>query len=442
MRSGGSTDLTRFLPTRRDFLALAGAAGLQACAEVPDADTYLLSPEESDSLQHHFVLQRALSNSPLVFGNRTRLLIDGAQAFPAMFRAMLQARDHINLEYFIVEDVTVDGLRLSDLLINKLSRGIAVNIIYDAYGSQTTPDNLFDTLRRAGAAVAVFNPINPIAALAGHSPNHRDHRKVMVIDGRVGFVGGINLSRTYEVPPSAGLPANGDTQSAYWHDTAVEIRGPAVAELQRLFFGTWQEQKATPMRMADYFPNLARQGVQTVRIIGSAPGDQRPLYYISLEQAIRAATKRIWLSTGYFVPPHQEREDLVKAARRGVDVRLVVPSHSDVDAAVFAGRAAYGDLLEAGARIFEMQNAVLHSKLAVIDGVWTAIGSSNLDRRSVVFNNEVDAIIIGEDTATQIEALLQRDFAASVRVSLRAWETRPFEEHFEELKARFWEYWM
>ncbi len=158
--------------------------------------------------------------------------------------------------------------------------------------------------------------------------------------------------------------------------------------------------------------------MQTVRIIGSRPGDQRPLYYISLERAIRAADRRIWLSTGYFAPPHQEREDLARAARRGVDLMLVVPSHTDVQDAVFAGRAAYGDLLEAGVHILEMQNAVLHSKLAVVDGVWTAIGSSNLDRRSVVFNDEVDAIILGSDTAAQVEALLQRDAAASAPITL------------------------
>jgi cardiolipin synthase len=182
--------------------------------------------------------------------------------------------------------------------------------------------------------------------------------------------------------------------------------------------------------------------VQTVRIIGSAPGEQRPLYYLSLEQAIRAANQRIWLSSGYFVPPHQEREDLAKAARRSVDLRLLLPSHTDVESAVSAGRAAYGDLLEAGARIFEMQTAVLHSKLAVVDGVWTAIGSSNLDRRSVVFNNEVDAIILGADTAAQVEAVLQRDMAASAPVTLEAWERRPMHERMNEWEARLWEYWM
>jgi cardiolipin synthase A/B len=423
--------------TRRQLLSLGAAAALQGCASVPDIDGY--QGASDDPLQRHYTTQRALSDGSLVFGNQTRLLMDGAQAFPAMFQAMDAARDHINLEYFIFEDIEVAGLRLSELLIDKLNRGVAVNIIYDAYGSQATPGELFDALRRAGAKVLTYHPINPVTLL--HA-NDRDHRKIMVVDGRIGFTGGINLSRTYENPRSAGIPPNGDTRYAYWRDTAVEIQGPAVAELQRLFFATWKQQNGDPVRGANYFPPLPRRGVQTVRIIGSAPGDDQPLYYISLEEAIRTARSRIWLSTGYFVPPHQEREDLGMAARRGIDLRIVVPSQSDVEAAVYAGRAAYGDLLERGARIYEMQSAVLHSKLATVDGVWTAVSSSNLDRRSVVFNNEADAIILGADTASQVEALLRSDMAQSRAVTLQGWEDRPLHERMRELDARIWQYWM
>jgi cardiolipin synthase A/B len=429
--------MSPWLPTRRQLLSLGAASALQGCASIPDIDRYLAATD--DPLQRHYTTQRAVSEGSLVFGNQTRLLMDGAQAFPAMFQSMDAARDHINLEYFIFEDIEVDGLRLSDLLIEKLNRGVAVNIIYDAYGSQATPGALFDALRRAGAKVLTYHPINPVTLL--HA-NDRDHRKIMVVDGRIGFTGGINFSRTYENPPSAGIPPNGETRYAYWRDTAVEIQGPAVAELQRLFFATWKQQNGDPVRPANYFPRLPRQGVQTVRIIGSVPGDDQPFYYISLEQAIRIAHRRIWLSTGYFVPPHQEREDLGKAARRGIDLRIVVPRQSDVEAAVYAGRAAYGDLLERGARIYEMQTAVLHSKLATVDGVWTAVGSSNLDRRSVVFNNEVDAIILGADTASQVEALLGNDMAQSRAVTLQAWHERPLRERIRELDARIWQYWM
>jgi cardiolipin synthase len=437
--------------SRRRLIALASGASLASCAAVPDTDEYL-RPEDGGGalqdaagdgiLQRQFALQQVLSESPLTAGNQVRLLRDGQQALSAMFDAMRQARDHINLEYFIFEDVQVGQSHLSDMLIGRLAAGVAVNVIYDAYGSQATPASMFDELRSAGARVVVFNPIDPLAALSGHSPNERDHRKIMVVDGQIGIVGGINLARVYENPPAAGSPPDGDEAHAYWRDTAAEMRGPVVAELQRLFFDTWSKQKGDPVRPAKYFPPLPREGVQVVRIIGSTPGEKRPLYYLSLETAIRGAVHQAWLSSGYFVPPHQEREDLAKTARRGVDLRLVVPSHTDVHDAVYAGRAAYGDLLEAGARIYEMRNAVLHSKIAVVDGVWTSIGSSNLDRRGVVFNNEVDAIVLGTETASQFQALLERDMANSVRITLQAWQRRPFDERVHELGARLWQYWM
>jgi len=287
-----------------------------------------------------------------------------------------------------------------------------------------------------------FNPLDPLAARTGWSPNDRDHRKIMVVDGSIGFTGGVNLDRAYENPPSAGLPANGDTDNAFWRDTAVRLEGPAVAELQKLFFLSWQNQKGPPTAPAHYFPPLPRRGVQTVRIIGSVPGEQRPLYFISLITAIRSARWRIWASSGYFLPPHQEREALSAAAAAGVDVRLVTPSHSDVQSAVYAARAAYGDLLESGARIWEVQNAVLHSKLVTVDGIWSVIGSSNLDRRSVVFNNEVDAIILGRDTAGQVETILRRDIAASRVVTQAAWSHRSINERMHEVAARVWQYWM
>jgi cardiolipin synthase len=158
--------------------------------------------------------------------------------------------------------------------------------------------------------------------------------------------------------------------------------------------------------------------------------------------AVLSAAHQVWLSSGYFVPPHQEREDLGRTARDGVDVRIIVPSHSDVPATVSAARASYGDLLESGAHIYEVHNAVLHSKLATVDGVWSTIGSSNLDRRSVVFNNEVDAIILGRATAAQVEAVLRQDMAMAHEITLRAWRHRSLGERWDELKARIWQYWM
>jgi cardiolipin synthase len=187
---------------------------------------------------------------------------------------------------------------------------------------------------------------------------------------------------------------------------------------------------------------LPRQGVQTVRIIGSSPGQNQPLSYASLLTAMHVARHRVWLCSGYFVPPHEEREELARIARAGLDVRIIAPAFSDVQSAVYAGRAAYGDLLQAGARIWEVRDAVVHAKLAVVDDTWTMIGSSNLDRRSVVFNNEVDAVVLGHDTAGQVEAVMQQFMDAGHEVALARWTRRSLGERWREIRARIWQYWM
>jgi cardiolipin synthase A/B len=445
------------LVSRRVFAVIAAGAVLNRCASVPNIKG--LTPREvglparapapgpnritdSDALQQQYELQRGLSAAPIVFGNQVTLVASGAEAFQAIFKAIAGARDSVNLEYFILADVQSDGVHLSDLLLDRLRAGVRVNIIYDAYGSRDTPGTFFDTMRQAGAKVVEFNPLNPLATKVGWSPNDRDHRKITVVDGRIGFTGGVNLDIAYENPPSAGIPPDGDTRNAYWRDTAVRMEGPAVAELQKLFFGTWTAQKGPTVDPADYFPPLPRVGVQTIRIIGSSPGDQQPLYYASLLTAMKAARRRVWLCSGYFVPPPQEREALYRLARSGIDVRIVAPAFSDVQSAVYAARAAYGDLLESGAHVYEMRDAVVHAKLAVVDDTWTVVGSSNLDRRSVVFNNEVDAVILGHDTAGQVEAVMRRFMAESREVDLARWEHRSLGERVDEWKARIWQYWM
>jgi cardiolipin synthase len=449
---------------RRQLATIAAAGLLERCANVPKVDGLsardvglpgrsartnpdLNAMSDTDALQQQYDLQNALSASPMVFGNQVTLLPTGTESFRAIFKEIALARDSINLEYFILADVVSDGVKLSDLLQDKLRAGVKVNMIYDSFGSRDTPEAFFDGLRQAGAKVVQFNPVNPLSVWPfslriGWSPNDRDHRKIAVVDGRIAFAGGVNLDKAYENPESAAIPPDGDTRHAYWRDEAIRIEGPVVAELQKLFFATWQEQKAPAADPADYFPPLPRQGVQTVRIIGSSPNNTKPLYYASLLTAMRSARRRVWLCSGYFVPTHQEREDLAKIARTGIDLRIIAPAFSDVQSAVFAARAAYGDLLEAGARIYEIRDAVVHAKLAVVDDTWTMIGSSNLDRRSVVFNNEVDAVILGHDTAGQVEALMRQYMAVASEVDLARWEARSLDERTKELGARVWQYWM
>ena len=413
---------------------------LAGCASTPVIVLGRHAP--TDLLAQQLALDTALHKDHARAGNAVTLLRDGKQTFPAMFAAMAQARDSIDLEYYIFQDVHTGGDSLGDLLTRKLAQGVAVNIIMDGFGSRNTDAAFIDRLKQAGAKVLVYHPLTPDAMLHLENPNDRDHRKIMVVDGKVAFVGGINLDRVYENRADPEAAVNGDAKHAFWTDTDARIEGPAVADLQHVFFDTWQRQGGPPVAPRTYYPPLAAVGAESVRIIASAPHQDRPLYYATLLMALHAARRNVDLGTGFFVPTHQQREEMAKAARRGVDVKLVLPSVSSVPAALAAGRAAYGDLLEAGVHIWEIQFTVLHSKFATIDGVWTTVGSSNLDRRSVVYNNEVDAVIFGRQTAAAAQAIFEHDIGKSQPITLAEWRKRPLGEKLYELYARTWEFLM
>jgi len=398
-----------------------------------------IAPEPGDAgiLKRHTAIEEAVAETPLVAGNATRLLIDGRDTFSVMFAAMLDAKRSINLEYYIVEDVESGSLRLSDLLIAKRRQGVTVNLLYDSFGSKATPPDFFTRLRDAGVQVVEFNPLNPITF------NFRDHRKILVVDGEKAIVGGINLSTTYQ--SLAGSGGAGGKGPAHWRDTDLEIHGPAVAQLQTLFFEHWEQQKGPPLDRDRYFPAVSPKGQEVLRIVGSTPDKEVPRFYVTLLSAIRNAEKNVWLSTAYFVPTDQEEDDLIAAARRGVDVRLLLPSDSDSKMALAVGRSHYGYLLEAGAKIYEVQNEVLHSKSASVDGVWTAIGSSNFDPRSVVFNDEVDAIVLGSATATAFEGMFQKDMARAKQIDREEWRRRPLGQRLMELfqvTSFLWRNWL
>lgn len=419
---------------------LLAALLLAGCASTP---LVVLGPHApADPLAQQLALDAALNTDRARPGNAVTLLRDGRQTFPAMFAAMAAARDSIDLEYYVFQNIHAGGNSLGEMLTRKLRGGVAVNIIMDGYGSRNTDARFIARLKQAGAQVLVYHPLTPAAMLHLENPNDRDHRKIMVVDGRLAFVGGINLDRVYENHADPEAAVEGDTKHAFWTDTDARIEGPAVADLQRAFFGTWRRQNGPAVAQRSYYPPLAAVGQESVRIIASAPHQDRPLYYVTLLSALHAARHSVDLGTGFFVPTHQEREEIAKAARRGVAVRLVLPSVSSVPATLAAGRAAYGDLLEAGAGIWEIQFTVLHSKFATIDGVWTTVGSSNLDRRSVVFNNEVDAVIFGRRTAAAARAIFDHDVARSRPITLAAWRRRPLRERLDELYARTWEFLM
>ena len=425
-------------PTPQAGATIVGARG-PLSAQQSKALLAKIAPEPGDAgiLRRHMAIEEAVAETPLVAGNATRLLIDGEQTFAAMFAAMRGAKTSINLEYYIFEDVVSGGAHLADLLIEKRRAGVVVNILYDSFGSDQTKPEFFDRLKQAGINVVAFNPVNPVTF------NFRDHRKILVVDGGQAIVGGINLSTTYQ--SSAGSGGTKNIPAPYWRDTDMEILGPAAAQLQTLFLKHWEEQKGPALEHDLYFPKIEARGSEVVRIVGSSPDDKAPRFYVTLLSAIRNAEKNVWLSAAYFVPTSQERDDLADAARRGVDVRLLLPSESDSKMALAVGRSHYGDLLEAGVKIYEAQNVVLHSKTASIDGVWTAVGSSNFDPRSVVFNDEVDAIVLGSLTATEFERMFQADLTRAKQIDLAQWRRRPLRQRLLELfevTSFLWRNWL
>ncbi|MFZ1244878.1 MAG: cardiolipin synthase [Azonexus sp.] len=376
-----------------------------------------------DIVDKQIALEQAVVGSPLVVGNKVTLLQDGAATYAAMFAAIRAARDHINLESYFIEDDEI-GRQFSDLLLAQQHRGVQVNVIYDSFGGINTPQAFFDRLREAGINVLEFNPISPIAGKGQWRFNNRDHRKLLVVDGRVAFIGGINISNVYSSSPGSRRAKKVTENAIDWRDTDLQIEGPVVADLQKLFMETWAKQQGKPLSKKDYFPRLTAQGKDIVRAIGSTPDDPYSLIYLALISAIGNAEKQIQLTNAYFVPDPQLIKVLIDAAERGVDVQLILPGHSDSQIVFQAGRSNYSKLLKAGVKIFERGGAVLHSKTALIDGIWSCVGSTNLDWRSFLDNDEVNAVVLGRDFASQMTAMIARDLGASEEIRLADWEKR------------------
>ena len=387
---------------------------------------------DAGALERHLAVEQAVAESPLFAGNTVRILRDGEQTFPAMFAAIHGARHYLYLEYYIFEDVSCNGEQLSDVLLAKAQEGVQIQIIYDGIGSLSTPADFFAKLQAAGIQVVQFNP--PLHSGGLFSLNDRDHRKMLIADGSLVIVGGVNLSSTYQSGP--GTSVIGNPQDV-WHDTDLEISGPVVIQLEKLFHEHWREQGGPATTATDAAAPTA-DGSEVVRIIGSAPRRLKSRYYVTVLSAIRNAENNIWMTQAYFAPTHREKEDLMRAARRGVDVRLLLPSRSDSSPALHVQHSHYEALLRAGVKIYERNDGILHSKTMVVDGVWSITGSSNFDYRSVLFNDEVDAVVIGKNTGEQLAGLFESDLEHAQAINLQSWRRRSI---LTKMREQFWRLW-
>ena len=392
-------------------------------------------------LDQHLAIEEAIVGSPLVVGNKVTLLQDGADTYRDMLAAIAVAKDHINLETYIFDDDDI-GKLFAKALIEKQLQGVQVNIIRDSVGTNTTPNLFFEELQAAGINVLEFNPMNPLLARKDWALNQRDHRKLLIIDGEIVFMGGINISsvhsgssfRKQNKPPEESVLA--------WRDTDIKLQGPVVAEFQKLFMTTWEKQKGNALAAKNYFPKPVTAGNQIVRAIGSSSDDTASVIYVALLSAISTAETSVQLTNAYFVPDIQLLTVLKEAAARGVAVTLILPSQTDSWLAFNAGRAHYTGLLKAGVKIYQRQGVLLHSKTALVDGVWATVGSTNLDWRSFLHNDELNAVVLGKEFGNQLQTMFNKDLAASEPVKLEDWEQRKLDIHLKELIARIWEYWL
>jgi cardiolipin synthase len=412
------------IPVETYLVALAVAFALSVALSL------LSGPKEvSYRLPHRFNVDdptfipsaHGLTNPATLPGNRVRLLENGDEFFPAMLTAIRGAKKTVNLAVYIFWSGEI-GSQFRDALSERARSGVAVRVILDAVGSRPHLEKSdIDAMRRSGCLIEFFHPLRPWML---DSINNRNHRRILVVDGRVGFTGGAGIADEWL----------GNAQSEKnWRETCVEVRGPVVAQLQASFAQNWSEIRGEALLGEEFYPPLEPAGSTRCQVIDStarAPSSATKLLYAV---SIASAAKRILLSNSYFLPDAETSAALVDAAKRGVDVQVIVPGHvNDVPATKAGGRSSFGDLLRGGVKIFEFQPTMFHPKTMVVDGLFATVGSTNFDNRSFRLNDEINLTMYDPAVAARMEELFHKDLARSRRYTLadyqrRSWKDRLFE---------------
>jgi len=363
----------------------------------------------------------ALQPQVMLPGNRIAVLRDGTESYPAMLEAIAAAKTYVHLESYIFHSDQT-GRRFGEALIGRAKAGVTVRLLFDAVGSLDLDGGFVRELQQAGVRAVAFRPFS---WKSGWGFNRRDHRKILVVDGRVGFTGGLNIGDEYAAVEQGG---------GGWHDLHAKIEGPAVGELARLFRKTWfaaggdrylhKEEPSAESVATEHTAFAVALGNEEIR-------RRRTIRRFYLH-AMRRARLTIRIMNAYFIPDRGIRRVLVNAVKRGVAVSVVVPARNDIRSVQFAGHHVFANLLRAGVRIFEWPERMLHAKAAVVDSVWASIGSYNLDARSLFHNLEVALCIVDREFAAGLDAQLAADAGKSKEIKLEEWRTRPFWRRFAE----------
>ena len=364
-----------------------------------------------------------LLGPPFLAGNRVQALVNGEQIFPPMLAAIRAATVSITFETYIYWSGDI-GREFADALAEKARQGVKVHVLLDWVGSAKMDERLVDTLSAAGVQVRQFHP--PHWSKLGRL-NNRTHRKLLIVDGRVGFTGGVGIA-----PQWTGRAQD----PAHWRDSHFQVSGPVVAQMQSVFIDNWIKVTGEVLHGADYFPTLVPTGSSLAQMFSSSPSGGSESMQLMYLLAVTAASRSIDLSASYFVPDDLTLQALVQAMKRGVRLRIVVPGkHIDSETVRSASRAKWGPLLAAGAVIAEYEPTMYHCKVMIIDGLLVSIGSTNFDNRSFRLNDEATLNVVDAAFAAAQTTLFEVDLGLSQRVSHAAWLDRPLRERFSEVLA-------
>lgn len=368
-------------------------------------------------------LLNRLKAAPLYGGSDVTFYSNGEDKFKALFEELEKAQKHIHIQYYIFVDDEI-GNKTREILARKAAEGIEVRLIYDDVGSWKVKRRFFKDMEEDGIEVQPFLKVT--FKLLTSRVNYRNHRKVVIIDGKVGFVGGMNVADRYIEGINSGI----------WRDSHIKIEGKAVAGLQTSFLIDWYSSRREFLASDSYYPLLENKGNNLIQIVTSGPVGRFKDIHLGILQAISNAKECIYIQTPYFVPTDSLLLALQTAAMRGVDVRIMVPRKSDTTFVQIASMSYIKDLLDAKVNVFFFEAGFLHSKLMVIDNDLTITGSANMDIRSFEHNFEIDTFIYNRESCEKAKMIFYRDMEQSTLLSLEEWEKRPRFRKFKESVIR------
>jgi len=398
---------------------------LFGCAKVVSVQQI---PEISLGESTFFPTIEAHTDAPITAGNRIEILLNGDETFPVMLREIRAAKSTITFAQYLFEGGTL-ATEFAQAFAERCRAGIEADILLDDHGSSKTPAEIIALMRDAGCHVEFFRRVEVPAVIFPWKLlqyNYRNHRRILVIDGRLGFTGGYGISDTWL--------GDGRTPE-HWRDTNARIEGPAVKFLQAAFAESWLETTGIAIGGAGYFPRLEPVGKLPAQIVSSSPAGGSFQNYMLFLLSINSARKTILIANPYFIPDDVMTEALLKAVRRGVHVTVLAPGKIDSRLTYTVSRSHYGRLLLGGAEIFEYQAALMHAKTMVIDGIWATIGSTNFDNRSFALNQELNLTVYDASLARRLEVIFQDDLKYSKKITYEEWNSRSVFERLFELFA-------